>query len=316
MASQSSPSGPSPVSPHREEISRALTAYYTLLTQFPYLQSTAIQHPPPGGWNLSTAEGLRTVGNKSAAAIDLLNHIPYLSPSSFELTHDTLAIDWRSPIVDAALSGDGTFGLPPAVAETILRFQQAGLEPMGQSLPPNVTSLTQAGLYGRWLLLDVATGLVTNYAVLAGPNPVPKVTDEEREEGVMWRKYETRPLTELLEDCTEKLRSLEWIPLPHYRGESGSIRIPHSANDLDQEELHKIYRECGWQREWRKEECRAKLFEWQEKKSSENMKAYNESRGARAAKRRAALAANEIAEGKEPSWDSEGNPVICSGDEV
>jgi hypothetical protein len=38
------------------------------------------------------------------------------------------------------------------------------------------------------------------------------------------------------------------------------------------------------------------------------------SRGIRAAERRARLAAKDIAEGREPAWDNEGNPVLHSED--
>jgi hypothetical protein len=171
-----------PVSPHRESITRASTAYYTLLTQFPYLLESAIQHPPPCGWALNTAASLQSVCHKSAAAIDILNHLPYLFPLTFEIAHDIFITDWRADI-DVSGSGLPASSLP-----------HAGLEPICQNLPPNVIAPTKRGTVRS---LDVDTGLVTTYYY---PDPLPKPTDANRATGVAWKKCDTRPLEDLMGD--------------------------------------------------------------------------------------------------------------------
>jgi hypothetical protein len=72
--------------------------------------------------------------------------------------------------------------------------------------------------------MHVDTGLVTNYSVLSGPDPLPKVTGAEREEG------------RLIGRLAAEIEELEWVLLPHYKGGSGSIRTPCLVNDADQEE--------------------------------------------------------------------------------
>lgn len=335
------PASSSP-SPHREVISRVLTSYYKLLTRFPYLPETSIQYPPPAGWNLDTASRLQRVGRKSAAVIDVLNHIPYLTTTTFEVNYETSVIDWREDRVRNAVASeeesDILGGLRSSATE-IPRLQQASLEPMLQTLPENIVSLTQASNYGRWLLLDVDTGLVTNYSVLGGPDP--KCTDEEREANIAWKKHETKSIIDLFEEWSDNLRALWWVPLPASDGTRGTIRTPASANDTEQEEIRTIYLNHGWddqsrdlphdtlagesaarlsgeygdnvEREsniqgngFRKEDCRAALLDWQEAHSRKRLAEYDDSRAAKAARRRARLAATEIAATDHPSGSSQG----------
>lgn len=221
--------------PYRDAIARALQSYYTLLTEFPYLPSSAIATPPAEGWGPQHRAVFGRLG-KSATVVDVLSHIPYLSTEEFQLNYDTAPLDWRGFRVKQALdlqSGAGAGASAGSGEGGVVSLAQASLEPMLQTIPDNVISLTRPSNYGRWLLLDVDAGTMTDYSVLGGPDP--KATDEEREAGAVWRKFETRPIGELFEDWSEKLRSLWWVPLPGPQGESGTIRTPVTVDDADQE---------------------------------------------------------------------------------
>lgn len=59
-------------------------------------------------------------------------------------------------------------------------------------------------------------------------------TDEEIEAGIGWKRHETKSVTDLFGDWSEKLRSLEWIPIPP-EGDQGNVRLPMNLDDPDQE---------------------------------------------------------------------------------
>jgi hypothetical protein len=67
----------------------------------------------------------------------------------FEVNYETLPIDWRSERVYGYLKHRGS--LKPL------------LEPVAQVLPSNVVSLTHGSNYGRYVLLDVDTGIMCNF---------------------------------------------------------------------------------------------------------------------------------------------------------
>lgn len=132
------------VSPYREAIVQALTSYYKLLTEFPYLPESAIQTPPPGGWSGEHRALFNRLG-KSEAVVDILCHIPYIVTDEIQINYDTFARDWRAGRVQWAVEHG------QSLTESLL-------EPMLQTIPSNVICLTRASNYGRWLLLNVDTG--------------------------------------------------------------------------------------------------------------------------------------------------------------
>ncbi|AEO62988.1 uncharacterized protein THITE_2107819 [Thermothielavioides terrestris NRRL 8126] len=145
MAAPSGDAAPS-ISPHRDAVAAGLLSYYKLLAELPYLPQDVIATPPePDGWPEEDRAKFRRLG-KSDAAVDLLCHIPYLTSRDFEVNYETLPIDWRSDRVYSFLEQYGALNL-------------TGLEPAGQKLPSNVVSLTEGFNYGRYILLDVDTGM-------------------------------------------------------------------------------------------------------------------------------------------------------------
>lgn len=228
------------MSSHREVIVHAITSFYETLTTFPYLSPSAISTPPPSGWNSPEARGLLQREGKSEAVLDIVNHLPYLTNDQLHIHYDTVAIDWR--VTGAAGAGAGA--ADASGTQQLLRnalalpqtLPQAGLEPVLQTIPGHVIALTRAtSPYGRWLLLDVAAGTVTNYSLLGEPNNV-SVTADEEASGTGWRRHETLPVGDCFAAWQAKLRSLDWIPVP---GDAdlctGEIRLPHVVDDAAHE---------------------------------------------------------------------------------
>lgn len=221
---------------HQEAIVQAVTSFYKTLTQFPYLSPSAIATPPPSGWNSSEARSLLQREGKSDAVVDLLNHLPYLTNDALHIHYDTVAIDWR---VAAAAGGDRAPGTQQRVRNALSisqTLQEAGLEPTLQAIPGHVVALTRAtSNYGRWLLIDVDGGTVTNYSLLGEPNSL-QITDDEYEAGTGWKRHETMPVADFFAAWEAKLTSLAWIPLPGDADlRTGEIHTPRVANDAEHE---------------------------------------------------------------------------------
>jgi len=66
-------------------------------------------------------------------------------------------------------------------------------------------------------------------------------------------------------DWKAKFRSLEWVALPH-NVDDGMLL---AQNDSSTDEIRDIYRAHGWPDDFRREECKQALFEWEEKKWSQ-----------------------------------------------
>jgi hypothetical protein len=79
---------------------------------------------------------------------------------------------------------------------------------------------------------------------------------------VAWKRYDTKPLEELLRDWSGRLGRLEVVMRSGVRGR---ITTPHCIEDAEQEEIRGIYKDCGWRSGTcgcRKEECGGRLLEW------------------------------------------------------
>jgi hypothetical protein len=250
------------ISSQGSEIVEALSVFYRLLIDMGHLREDVVEFPPADGWSEPNQQALFQRLGKSANVVALLSRLPFITNKDFEIQYDTSAIDWHGWYVGAALDHG-------------MSLQQASLEPMLQTLPDHVICLTKASNYGRWLLLDADSGNVTDYSVLGEPDP--KASDELKEAGRAWTVYQTQPFTSLLSEWSEKLRSLEWVPVPSSNG--GTIRLPISLEDPEQEvsqtiiplprnfelmriqQIRQIYRQHGWGTDhYRGEECRAVLI--------------------------------------------------------
>jgi hypothetical protein len=112
------------------------------------------------------------------------------------------------------------------------------------------------------------------------------------------------------------------VGVVEWDGVRGKIRIPYCIEDAEQEDIRAIYRDYGWRSGMgegsgcKKEECRAKLPDRQDRDAGRKMEEYSVARVARAAERRARVAAKAVAGGREPAWDTEGNAILHSEDQM
>lgn len=210
----------STLSPQGSAIVEDLGSYYRLLIEMGHLQLDVVEFPPANGWNEPNQQALFQRLGKSADVVGLFARLPYITDKHFEIQYDTSAIDWRSWYVGVALDHG-------------MSLQQASLEPILQTLPDHVVCLTKASNYGRWPLLDTVTGNVTDYSVLGELDPI--VSEEQKDAGLAWTVFPSQPLTSLLADWSTKLRSLEWVPVPRIDGNGGTIRLPVTLEDPEQQ---------------------------------------------------------------------------------
>ncbi|OTA90550.1 hypothetical protein M434DRAFT_77778, partial [Hypoxylon sp. CO27-5] len=68
-----------PVHYSRQEVVSTLTDFYEFLATLPHIDSSAIDHAPPGGWPEITKESLamRDI-HKPYEAVELIRHLPYI----------------------------------------------------------------------------------------------------------------------------------------------------------------------------------------------------------------------------------------------
>nr|POE85218.1 hypothetical protein CFP56_67375 [Quercus suber] len=221
----------------------AVRRYYTFLAnELGAIPPNCIVEPPEEGWSSITQNSLAGL-EKSEAVIELLRHLPYIERSkdyNTQIAFGTSAIDYRKI---------GEF----KVAEG----KRSQFIPLGnEEFPPHVAVLTDEGedYYGSLLLVDTEKGTATDYQPRASRKtgmPEPESTPE------FWRHFETLPVVELLASWEQKFRCLEWTADP-FNAEGGMMLRYDRATD----EVRQIYRDHGWPDNFRREECRNALQEW------------------------------------------------------
>lgn len=237
------------MSSHCETIVQAISSFYNVLSTFGYLPPSSIATPPPSGWHAdddaeppSPVRALLRREGKDEAVLDVLNHLPYLTNADLQVHHDTIALDWR-PVHHLTTPSSGASATQLSVHHALALPQtlpQACLEPTGlqPAVPAHMVALTRAtSNYGRWLLLDVEAGTVTNYSLLGEPQG-----EDEEEEGVAagsgtgWRRHETARVADFFAAWGAKLTSLAWVPVPgDVESRTGEIRTPACVGDEVQE---------------------------------------------------------------------------------
>lgn len=226
---------------HLSTLVRSLTSYYTLLCQFPYLPPSAIEHPSssplassPPPTSSPPSSSLLIALSKTPGVTLTLQNLPYLSNqtiSTYPIFYETHALDWRNESrLEKAIAKLNDENWTPGYGSALA---QVFYEPLLQRLTKDTIALTTAGNYGRWWLLNVEEGTITDFSLFDGPQPGPKVSDEDREMGSMWKHYETRSIEDFFQTYEAKLRLLDVIPVPSPDGMGGSMR---SSWDTDLEE--------------------------------------------------------------------------------
>ncbi|CZR68625.1 uncharacterized protein PAC_18524 [Phialocephala subalpina] len=172
----------------RDEIVAIVTNFYTFLTTYPFLLPEHIKTPPASGWPSSTVDIWRKMG-KSEAVLDLLAHLPYIDASYWDWFSDTKPINYIGRLPLRRLN------------EFRWEDKRSHFEPFSMKLSKDVFSLTEGYNYGKWLLVDLKAGTITDYSMLGGPSPDGE--EEAGDEG--WRLYPTVPIKQFFDACIDKM---------------------------------------------------------------------------------------------------------------
>lgn len=140
------------------------------------------------------------------------------------------------------------------------------LSPHGAGrIPPHVAVLTMGGRDGSWLLVDVEAGTITDFVMMGTPerdedaaSQISVRAQAQPDSPGYWRAFRTRPVAQFFEEWVEKYRSLEWLVVPG-SVEDGVLFYRDAAT----EEVRNIYRKHGWPDNFRREDCRKALAEWE-----------------------------------------------------
>ncbi|KAI1415064.1 hypothetical protein F5Y13DRAFT_187749 [Hypoxylon sp. FL1857] len=255
---------------NRDEIVSQLDSFYHFL---PHIPTSAIHRAPPNGWPSITAEALERRGiHKTAEAIELMRHLPYISL-------DGGARPWFIPdgfVCDYRLFGrdDLTSRTKPGWMYDVERGSATTVDGDEERWSPWVVQLTagtdrEANCY----MLDTTDGTVTRYCVMQC------LYDPRYDKGDprSWRDRlcddETRTLDGQIEEWQAWYRDWELLALPSYIRTDGIPEDPElfvrrkgdgpgSFRWEETEALQKIYRDHGWPDKYEKEKCHQALIGW------------------------------------------------------
>ncbi|OBT58501.1 hypothetical protein VE04_01214 [Pseudogymnoascus sp. 24MN13] len=208
---------------------------------------------------------------KTDLVVEVLKHLPYIRTDGDRGWR--LGYDDTKPITYVKVPGTTTeegsggcklAGLEDGVDHAVL--WDMGLEPHGQKLDSHVVALTNGWQYGAWLLLDTEAGTITDFSLLGGISSSIRCPQSDRDAGLVWKHFPSKPIKEFFKDWEKKYTSLEWIPIQDKNGrETGEIfsqkRVGTASKDIA--EIQRIFMDYGWgSTDFRKEECRKALSEW------------------------------------------------------
>ncbi|KAH8744582.1 hypothetical protein F5882DRAFT_525915 [Hyaloscypha sp. PMI_1271] len=219
---------------------RALTSYYTFLTNL-YLSPGTVIHPPPTGWPSIITQSLAPL-NKNPTVLHLLQHIPYFAQAGGDKVvlaqgtwpvsyHDT---NFQTQIQDAAQR--------KYLAEPVYEV----------TLPEYAVCLAKGTRDGYYIILDTSRGVIV-WGKPAEPwgnktnDLTPNEIDPEGPE--RWKRSETFEVGDFFEMLKEKFRRMEWMPHP-----SGATDVYEVDERLEENEsceaLKGILRDAGWPGDW------------------------------------------------------------------
>ncbi|KAI0476400.1 hypothetical protein GGR56DRAFT_468035 [Xylariaceae sp. FL0804] len=201
----------------RDATVRALTRLYSSL---PHLSPADVQRAPAGGWPEVTAAAAAARGlRKTARALDLLRHLPYLAgPLNTWVAPEAYALDWRVVV--------GGRQRRPRPLELLFDGSDDD-DDDDPRFPPWVVELTTGSDSGaKHYMLDTSDGTVTQYVVTGAVYPDPPgryAADDPRRWRDQFCEDWTRPVEELVDDWIEKHRSLVWVGVPGKKGFPGVL---------------------------------------------------------------------------------------------
>ncbi|PQE24031.1 Alpha beta hydrolase fold protein [Rutstroemia sp. NJR-2017a BVV2] len=239
----------------RNQITHLLTTYYQFLSTLPLIEANDIVYPPPTGW-VNLADSTLPFLRKSDEVISLLQHLPYIRKNGvapYPISPDTFCLDYSSEDL-----------LVPAKINS-----HEALMSVTKSIPEWVVPLTypEDSNAGVWWLLDTSDGTVTDWGRHGFESDHNYTEDDPRR----WRNEcdRTLRLEELLEEWTEKFEKLEWIAFQGH-GWVYMWYLPKEGANVESSEdvreciaMQKIIRDYGWPDNFRRNECKQALFEWE-----------------------------------------------------
>ncbi|RWA10759.1 hypothetical protein EKO27_g4340 [Xylaria grammica] len=262
LESNKSPQDPrlgKPCSYDRDQIVSDLCAFYHFL---PHIETRIVHSAPPDGWPQITSATLALHGiHKTAEAVDLLRHLPYLDGPRPWIAISAFACDYR--IVGEQIDARTKPGWLYDAAE--------------EQWPPWVVQLTTGrDREGHCYVLDTTDGTIARHCAsgIHSQYPPSYAPDDVRS----WRDKLCDPelwtLCDLLDEWRGKYRRMEFLGVPQPLSDSSNApslpdiyyRLPQdSPGDWCWEEteaLREIYRQHGWPDEYNRDACILALREW------------------------------------------------------
>lgn len=216
------------MNPTSRDLISAITDFYKLVVQLPYVDPTALTHPPSQGWPNINAEELRKRG-RTEEVIDLLRQLPYLRYPDSEKGKKGWMIGPDSHAVaycDGEVYDEELDRIQPTpghciwLANPVDTDNGAGLLldfDNGRFLSRKVTIAHSQGL------TDWSVGTITEYSVRS--NRTVCLDADQYESlplGDRWMAHSTLPATDFFRTWTNKYKKLEWMPFLKEGGEPGT----------------------------------------------------------------------------------------------
>ncbi|KAF2226427.1 hypothetical protein BDZ85DRAFT_256148 [Elsinoe ampelina] len=213
----------------REEIVTTIRDFYEYLVRL-YIPESALKLPPPGGWPNITAASTVDFG-KSEFVVDLIRHLPYIEA---EDDHDGNRhnINFKCIVQDYSTYTASDFAKPDFGEEL------AEIEESRTAREHWIVLARGYESYGRYLLLNTATGVMRDQDIRANP----------------WFDF---GFYEFWTRFKSEYKNLEIIPIPGFEpgvsdGKDVITTEPPSRQEhdfpsgLDENWVRKIYIDHGW----------------------------------------------------------------------
>lgn len=201
----------------RDETVDAVLRLYQEITRHPYLNNSALNVPPPDGWN-----SIDIIQKKNDTVLDLLCHLPYLRSDN---SSKQLLIYW----------------------ETIpICYSSNQFSEEGYPLPAHCVYLTRSvDREGISLILDTNEGTITEFSHTGSHITVPHGDYEALPEAEKWRAHRTTLITEFMDNWRQKYEKLVWMLVPNPIGQPTTGRFYSRAESNEEEEriMHQGRRE-------------------------------------------------------------------------
>lgn len=240
----------------RIETVDVITSHYKFLTtHLPHLEPSHLRLPPSTGWLGINSNSLSRL-NKSAAVIDLLRHLPYISQqacnSSF--AQNVKVIDFPFWV--------------ERQAQDYEKIEPLGYPVLEAALPPHAVVLTTGDKWASHYVLDTERGTITDWSMHHRPEE--SGTDNSLNHAMTgsesWMSHPTKPIAEFFHDLRQKFLDLEWVPRVGGNSEGIEEHWP-GVKHVHLDYLADVYQVFGWPHldRFDRDGCRAVIVEIEER---------------------------------------------------